>query len=120
MSDFFDCPCCRYPTLGERGVYEICPICWWEDDGQDDADADVVRGGPNKTYSLAAARTNFAGHFDMYDHGEGIGVVANPTPARKAIVAYLKAVKTGDRKHDPRVLHGLLRTESDMRRKAMM
>ncbi len=53
------CPCCGYKTLAERGGYEICPVCFWEDDGQDDCDADVVRGGPNSTLSLREARQNF-------------------------------------------------------------
>jgi hypothetical protein len=52
------CPCCRCKTLHERGGYEICPVCFWEDDGQDDYDADIVRGGPNPT-SLTEARHNF-------------------------------------------------------------
>jgi len=56
----FRCPCCRCLTLPERGGYELCPVCFWEDDGQDDADADVVRGGPNYTLSLSTARTNYA------------------------------------------------------------
>jgi hypothetical protein len=50
------CPCCRYWTLTERGAFEICDECNWEDDGQDDEDADVVRGGPNGSLSLTAAR----------------------------------------------------------------
>ncbi len=53
------CPCCGCRTLTERGAYDICPVCGWEDDGQDDADADVVRGGPNGRLSLAAARRAF-------------------------------------------------------------
>ena len=55
----YRCPCCRYRTLEERGGFDICPICFWEDDGQDDQDADVVRGGPNGSLSLAQARKNF-------------------------------------------------------------
>ena len=27
------CPCCGYRTLPERGRYDLCPVCWWEDDG---------------------------------------------------------------------------------------
>jgi hypothetical protein len=27
------------------------PVCFWEDDGQDDHDADLVRGGPNGALS---------------------------------------------------------------------
>ncbi|MFI7597551.1 CPCC family cysteine-rich protein [Actinoplanes sp. NPDC049681] len=56
----YACPCCGYLTLDERGGYEICPVCFWEDDGQDDHDADRVRGGPNRGLSLAQARRNFA------------------------------------------------------------
>lgn len=37
----------------------MCPVCYWEDDGQDDADADTVRGGPNGGLSLSEARRNF-------------------------------------------------------------
>ncbi|MFC0527223.1 CPCC family cysteine-rich protein [Phytohabitans kaempferiae] len=54
------CPCCGSVTLAERGGFECCPVCWWEDDGQDDPDADVVLGGPNGDLSLTDARRNFA------------------------------------------------------------
>ena len=53
------CPCCRFKTLRERCVFDICPVCFWEDDGQDDIDADTVRGGPNADLSLTQARDNF-------------------------------------------------------------
>ena len=55
----YRCPCCGYGTLPERGADDICPVCFWEDDGQDDQDADTVRGGPNGSLSLAQARRNF-------------------------------------------------------------
>jgi hypothetical protein len=55
----YACPCCSFITLAERSGYEICPVCFWEDDGQDDHDADLVRGGPNGRLSLTAARANF-------------------------------------------------------------
>lgn len=53
------CPCCGYRTLQERGGDEICKVRFWPDDGQDDHDADIVRGGSNKTLSLSAARDNY-------------------------------------------------------------
>ena len=53
------CPCCRAMTLVARGNDEICPVCFWHDDGQDDADADRVRGGPNYELSLTEARANY-------------------------------------------------------------
>ncbi len=55
----YRCPCCGYLTLCGRGAFEICPVCFWQDDGQDDHDADQVRGGPNAALSLTQARMNF-------------------------------------------------------------
>ena len=55
----YRCPCCGFKTLYGRGQDEICPVCFWEDDGQDEHDADDVRGGPNRDLSLTKARLNF-------------------------------------------------------------
>ena len=63
----YRCPCCSYLTLPERGGYDICCLCNWEDDGQDDPRANDTWGGPNGAYSLAEARRNFARHLIMYD-----------------------------------------------------
>jgi hypothetical protein len=56
----YRCPCCHHRTLRGRGMFEICEVCFWSDDGQDDHDAEVVRGGPNEQLSLAQARKNYA------------------------------------------------------------
>jgi hypothetical protein len=48
------CPCCGRATLSERGGYEICPVCFWEDDGSED---ERTRG-PNRV-TLAEARRNY-------------------------------------------------------------
>jgi hypothetical protein len=53
------CPCCYCQTLSKRDDFEICPVCFLEDDGQDDHDADVVRSGPNGRLSLKQARSNY-------------------------------------------------------------
>lgn len=63
------CPCCGYPTLTERARYDICELCNWEDDGQDDENATEVWGGPNSDYSLAEARENFKRYRVMYAPG---------------------------------------------------
>ncbi|WP_438304068.1 CPCC family cysteine-rich protein [Streptomyces sp. HUAS TT11] len=55
----YRCPCCGFITLAERGAYEICHVCFWEDDGQDEHDADEIRGGANGGLSLREARRNF-------------------------------------------------------------
>ena len=64
----FQCPCCRFFTLSERGGFEICQVCYWEDDGQDDHDAAVIRGGPNGALSLEQARKNYLA-FGAFDEG---------------------------------------------------
>lgn len=33
MEGMYQCPCCDYYTLSARGSYEVCPVCYWEDDG---------------------------------------------------------------------------------------
>ena len=55
----YPCPCCGYCTLNERGGDDICPVCFWQDDGQDEQDADTIRGGPNRLLSLTQARANY-------------------------------------------------------------
>ncbi|MFJ7143613.1 CPCC family cysteine-rich protein [Pseudomonas protegens] len=49
------CPCCKYRTLSERGAYEICDLCHWEDDGMQVLD---VQSGPN-AMTLGQAREKF-------------------------------------------------------------
>ncbi|HEV2273776.1 MAG TPA: CPCC family cysteine-rich protein [Acidobacteriaceae bacterium] len=53
------CLCCGYKTLVQPESLELCEVCWWQDDGQDDSDADVVRGTVNGRLSLTRARLNF-------------------------------------------------------------
>jgi hypothetical protein len=38
---------------------QLCPVCWWEDDGQDSDDAAEVRSTVNGELSLAEARHNY-------------------------------------------------------------
>jgi len=53
------CMCCGYKTLGAPASMGLCPVCWWDDDGQDDSDAYVVRNTANGSLSLAQARQNY-------------------------------------------------------------
>ena len=56
----FPCPCCGYKTFyGEKpnGNYEICPVCFWEDDPIQSADINYA-GGANSV-SLKQAKQNF-------------------------------------------------------------
>jgi hypothetical protein len=56
----YRCPCCGYRTLATAGALGLCPVCWWEDDGQEDDDAGEVRLTVNGQMSLKEAREHFA------------------------------------------------------------
>ncbi|MGA2569872.1 MAG: CPCC family cysteine-rich protein [Terracidiphilus sp.] len=60
MTARYRCPCCGYKTLVAPGAMQLCPVCWWEDDGQEDGDASQVRLTVNGQLSLNEARQNFA------------------------------------------------------------
>lgn len=59
MPDLFRCPCCLNKTLEAPDALGLCPICWWEDDGQDSDDASEVRSTVNGELSLREARQNY-------------------------------------------------------------
>ena len=54
----FPCPCCGYLTFATRGEWDICPVCFWEDDPLQAEDPNY-RGGANEE-SLNEARSNYA------------------------------------------------------------
>lgn len=49
------CPCCDYNTLEKRGEYFICPVCFWEDDG----DINTNRFSSVNKMTLEDAKHNF-------------------------------------------------------------
>ncbi|MBE7033559.1 MAG: hypothetical protein E7406_04955 [Ruminococcaceae bacterium] len=61
----YQCKCCGYFTLEEEpldpnrcpGTFEICPVCFWEDDSLQFLDPDL-EGGANNV-SLNIAKKNF-------------------------------------------------------------
>ena len=55
----YECPCCGFLTLSEPppGTFEICPVCFWEDDNVQYDDHDY-KGGANEE-SLNEAKRNF-------------------------------------------------------------
>ena len=52
---FEKCPCCGYKTLDERGSFDICDVCFWEDDGIEELDKE---SGPNRM-TLREGKENF-------------------------------------------------------------
>lgn len=55
----YKCPCCGYYTFTDRptGNYDICGVCYWEDDSIQSADPNYT-GGANSV-SLSQARANY-------------------------------------------------------------
>jgi hypothetical protein len=56
--ELLQCPCCDYFTLEQRADWDICPVCFWEDDGHD-LDRQDERSGCNRELTLRQARENF-------------------------------------------------------------
>ncbi len=59
MKKGYPCPCCGYLTMSDsnRGTFEICPVCFWEDDDVQFTDINY-EGGANEL-SLRESRQNF-------------------------------------------------------------
>ena len=56
----YPCPCCGYLVhSGPPGSYELCPVCFWEDDGLQLEFATTLAGGANHS-TLARAQKNFS------------------------------------------------------------
>lgn len=88
------CLCCGYKTIDNRGDYDICPVCFWEDerymvllpegklttvfdkvDCDDDKLVEIIidmESGANHGLTLREARANYlafgACHKDMLKH----------------------------------------------------
>jgi hypothetical protein len=58
MMPLHQCPCCDYFTLEERAIWDICEVCYWEDDGHD-LDRRDDPSGCNKGLTLRQGRDNF-------------------------------------------------------------
>jgi hypothetical protein len=85
MSDeeSFPCPCCGYIVFSEEpGSYEICPICFWEDDISQ-LRFPTMAGGANRP-SLEEAQKEFV----------RIGV------SEERLAEHVRPVRLGDRR-DP-------------------
>lgn len=52
------CLVCGHKTIMHRGSFEICPVCFWEEEGAVDQ-PNAPKGGPNGNLSLNQARANY-------------------------------------------------------------
>ncbi|MBK7975122.1 MAG: hypothetical protein IPK07_18170 [Deltaproteobacteria bacterium] len=124
------CPCCGYPTLTSRAYYEICELCWWEDEPLDDeTEASVANHG----MTLSQARENFRTHGVMYDPAADPRLSGPDGPRERAIkqalIADFEALATAEpgarqaiaaridthERHLREILHGKLDDGPDRR-----
>lgn len=71
------CPCCGYKTLPERGDYDLCPVCLWEDEGVNPWEF----SGPN-AQTLVEAQQEFLAEHRPYRHRPGKVRAPRPNEAR--------------------------------------
>lgn len=82
-TSLMDCPCCRMPTLQQRGNGETCAVCGWRDfPGQSEYHPDKVVPGRNLGLSLNAARQEFEVHGSVYPKN----YTPNAVPLRKRVI----------------------------------
>jgi len=77
-----NCLVCEQPTLTCRGLYEICPVCGWEDD-------DGGPYGPNGGISLKQARAGYEATGDSF-------ALRHLEKLEKALGEWLDTVKAED------------------------
>lgn len=84
-----NCPCCRMPTLQQRGVGEQCLVCHWRDYyGQNEYNLDQAVPGRNHGLSLTQARAEFG----AYGSIDPQHYKPNEVPLRRRITETLTAI----------------------------
>lgn len=63
----YQCPCCKSFTLGEIAKYDICPVCFWEDDG-----TTGEHGFSPNSVDLAQARLNYKEYGACDEHSQQV------------------------------------------------
>ena len=82
------CKSCGFPTLNPTRFFEICQLCNWQDDVQDEHDADIAYGAPNGE-SLTESRIEFGLELDEIGFNMNASIIQNP----EIILTVLKEYK---------------------------
>lgn len=92
--ELFSCPGCGFPTLSGRGDYEICDVCNWEDDGQDDKTAIEVWGGSNKGLSLIENRIKISRVLNAIADSVDGQIIKNPEIVMELLESHSKRMNS--------------------------
>ncbi|KIG19452.1 hypothetical protein DB30_02733 [Enhygromyxa salina] len=88
------CPCCGLPTLDERGDYESCVICLWEDGTNE---ADPRRVSPPNYIALERARIDVAAHLRAFESARGARLLdAGVDPLVRSIKRFQERLRRGE------------------------
>lgn len=101
------CAVCKFPTLYDVEIYDICNVCWWEEDGRGDG-----------SEAVEDAKVCFAKHGHMYPPELAIPSLANPSPERVAIEDYLRSIDFDATRADVAIWGPLVEAESARSRRA--
>lgn len=93
----FTCPACGYPTLEEKGNYECCVMCLWEEDGNDDQHNPALIRPPNHI-SLMEARVNIGFMLAEFEESESVQIDPDPKRVTDHIEDFLNQLKAGTAK----------------------
>lgn len=54
----YRCLCCGYKTLDNQGAFDLCPVCFWEDDSYPQDDGTIIFAGVNRS-TLKQSQKNY-------------------------------------------------------------
>jgi hypothetical protein len=87
------CPCCGLPTIDERGDYEVCVVCLWEDGI---GETDPRRVSPPNYVSLERARIDVGAHLRAYEAVYGDLLRGGVDPLVRAIKRFGARLQGGE------------------------
>ncbi len=104
--DYYTCACCGYPTIEEPQTLEVCYLCLWKDNGQDDPHANEYWRGAYYGLTLSAAREHFAAYVACFDDSSRYPLFSEEQDpallrAKRACIALFEQMTRGDQAAPP-------------------
>jgi Cysteine-rich CPCC len=110
--ELYPCPCCGYKTFNSKppGTYLICPICFWEDDGETGSNQVYLRQGQRNFINFGACEQEWLSYVrsptenDIRDSNwQPLDILEEDT--RLALIAQITAAFDGIKREDGITLH---------------
>jgi len=92
------CLCCSLPTIAQRGNFEVCVVCLWEDSL---SEAQLGWVGPPNYVSLEQARLAAAARLYMFEQAWGMGLLKTSVDALiRCFKAFQERLRAGEAELD--------------------